>query len=209
MLDRLFKQRVLPVVVIDNADDAEPLAAALTAGGMEVIEITCRTPAAMEAIRRIKQSFPDVRVGAGTVVTPSQAHQCLEIGVDFGVAPGLNPDTVSLFQARGIPFIPGIMTPSEIERGLSLGCNLLKFFPAKAAGGTAMLKSLAAPYAPLGVRFCPTGGIGPETMGDWLRIPCVSVIGGSWIATREQIGAGDWETITRQAADALASVPAG
>jgi len=202
--EKLLQHPVIPVIVIDDADDAVPLAEALLAGGIAVIEVTCRTAAAPEALARIRQALPEMLLGAGTVVTPEQARMCLEAGVDFGLAPGLNPETVQLFHDGGTLFIPGVMTPSEIERGLSLGCRLLKFFPAVAAGGPGMLKNLAAPYAPLGLRFCPTGGISLQNMNDYLSLPVVAAIGGSWLATREQIAAGQWAAITRQAKKALA-----
>ena len=203
MLNELLKRPVIPVIVIDDAADAEPLAEALLAGGMDVIEVTCRTAAAPEALARIKRAFPEMLLGAGTVVTEQQAKMCLDTGVDFGLAPGLNPDTVRLFQANGTLFIPGVMTPSEIEAGLKLGCQLLKFFPAGAAGGVNMLKNLGAPYASLGVRFCPTGGLNLENMNDYLALPIVSAIGGSWIATKQQIADKQWGVITKQVAEAL------
>jgi len=204
MLNKLLKRPVIPVIVIDDANDAEPLAEALLAGGMDVIEVTCRTVAAPEALARIKKAFPDMLLGAGTVVTPDQVQMCLDIGVDFGLAPGLNPETVKRFQAAGTLFIPGVMTPSEIEQGLMLGCQFLKFFPAAAAGGTHMLKNLGAPYASHGLRFCPTGGISLDNMNDYLSLPIVSAIGGSWLATQKQIAAKDWGTITNQVKAALA-----
>lgn len=204
MLHKLLKRPVIPVIVIDNANDAEPLAEALLKGGMDVIEVTCRTAAAPEALARIKKSFPEMLLGAGTVVTPNQAKMCIDTGVSFGLAPGLNPDTVKFFQENNTLFIPGVMTPSEIEQGLSLGCKLLKFFPAGTAGGVNMLKNLAAPYAPLGVRFCPTGGVSLENMNDYLSLPVVSAIGGSWLATKQQIADKQWDVITDQVKSALA-----
>jgi 2-dehydro-3-deoxyphosphogluconate aldolase/(4S)-4-hydroxy-2-oxoglutarate aldolase len=203
MLNELLKRPVIPVIVIDNANDAEPLAEALLAGGMDVIEVTCRTAAAPEALARIIKSFPEMMVGAGTVVTRDQAQMCIDVGVSFGLAPGLNPDTVEFFQQNNTLFIPGVMTPSEIEQGLSLGCQLLKFFPAGAAGGVNMLKNLGGPYASQGVRFCPTGGISLDNMNDFLSMPVVSAIGGSWLATRKQIADKAWDVITQQVKDAL------
>lgn len=203
MLNELLKRPVIPVIVIDDANDAEPLAEALLEGGMDVVEVTCRTPDAPEALARIKKAFPEMLVGAGTVVTRDQAQMCIDTGVDFGLAPGLNPDTVTFFQASETLFIPGIMTPSEIEQGLALGCRMLKFFPAGAAGGVKMLKNLAAPYSPLGVRFCPTGGLNLDNMNDYLSLPFVSAIGGSWLATRQQIADNQWDIITAQAKNAL------
>ena len=204
MLNELLKRPVIPVIVIDDANDAEPLAEALLAGGMDVIEVTCRTAAAPEALARIKKAFPDMLLGAGTVVTEEHAKMCIDTGVSFGLAPGLNPDTVKYFQANDTLFIPGVMTPSEIEAGLKLGCTMLKFFPAGAAGGVKMLKNLAAPYGPFGVRFCPTGGVNLDNMNDWLSMPVVSAIGGSWLATKQQIADKQWATITQQVKDALA-----
>ena len=208
MLNELLKRPVIPVIVIDNANDAEPLAEALLKGGMDVIEVTCRTAAAAESLKRIKKAFPEMMVGAGTVVTLDQAKMCIDVGVSFGLAPGLNPDTVKFFQAAKTLFIPGVMTPSEIEQGLALGCKMLKFFPAGAAGGVNMLKNMAAPYASFGVKFCPTGGISLDNMNDWLALPMVSAIGGSWLATQKQIAAKEWGVITEQVKSALAKAGA-
>ena len=204
MLNELLKRPVIPVIVIDDANDAEPLAEALLAGGMDVIEVTCRTAAAPEALRRIKKAFPQMLVGAGTVVTPEQAQMCIDAGVSFGLAPGLNPETVKFFNRHNTLFIPGVMTPSEIEAGLALGCKMLKFFPAGAAGGISMLKNMSAPYVSLGVKFCPTGGVNLDNMNEWLSVPVVSAIGGTWLATKEQIAGKQWDVITGQVKAALA-----
>ena len=206
MLNELLKRPVIPVIVIDNANDAEPLAEALLKGGMDVIEVTCRTAAAPEALKRIKKSFPEMLVGAGTVVTPEQAKMCVDVGVSFGLAPGLNPDTVKFFQQNKTLFIPGVMTPSEIEQGLALGCKMLKFFPAGAAGGVNMLKNMAAPYVSLGVKFCPTGGVSLDNMNEWLALPMVSAIGGTWLATQKQIADKQWDVITANVKAALAKI---
>ncbi len=203
MLDRLLKQPVIPVIVIDDANDSEALAEAILKGGMDVIEVTCRTAAAPEALARIKKAFPEMLVGAGTVVTPDHAKMCIDTGVSFGLAPGLNPSTVKYFQDNTTLFIPGIMTPSGIEQGISMGLSLLKFFPAGAAGGVSMLKSMSAPYAPLGVKFCPTGGVNLDNMNDYLSLPVVSAVGGSWLATKQQIADKQWSTITKQVKDAI------
>jgi 2-dehydro-3-deoxyphosphogluconate aldolase/(4S)-4-hydroxy-2-oxoglutarate aldolase len=208
MLNELLKRPIIPVIVIEDAADAVPLADALLAGGMDVIEITFRTAAAADAIRAIRQARPDMLVGAGTVVTTEQADRALAAGVSFGLAPGLNPRTVKTFQDAGTLFIPGVMSPSEIEQGLEFGCKLLKFFPAGAAGGVPMLKALGGPYASQGLQFCPTGGINLENMNDYLSLPIVSAIGGSWLATKQQIADKDWERITNQAKAALAAVQA-
>lgn len=204
MLDELLKRPIIPVIVIEDAVDAEPLAEALLEGGIDVIEVTFRTVAAAEAITRIAKKFPDMLLGAGTVLTTEQADRAIDAGAGFGLAPGLNPEVVEHFQSRGGVFIPGVMTPTEIERGLGLGCTLLKFFPAGAAGGVPMLKALAGPYASQEVKFCPTGGINPDNMTDYLSLPIVAAIGGSWLATSRQIADKNWATITKQAREARA-----
>jgi 2-dehydro-3-deoxyphosphogluconate aldolase/(4S)-4-hydroxy-2-oxoglutarate aldolase len=202
-LEQKLTQPILPVVVIEDAEKAVPLARAMQAGGLGVIEITFRTAAAADAIRAIKSEVPEMVVGAGTVVRPTQVQAAIDCGVDFGLAPGLNPETVQTFQKHGIPFIPGVMTPSDIEAALQMDCSYLKFFPAGAAGGVAMLKAMAAPYKSHGVKFCPTGGLNLDNMNDYLSMPEVFAIGGSWLATAKQIEAGDWDTITQQVSDAL------
>ena len=204
MIERLTKCAVIPVIVIEDENDAEPLAEALLEGGMDVIEVTCRTAAAPAALARIIRFFPQMLVGAGTVVTREQAQECVDLGVSFGVAPGCNPETVRLFQSNDVPFIPGVLSPSEIESAFGLGCTLLKFFPAGAAGGPKLLRALAGPYAPLGVRFCPTGGVNVDNMNEYLSMPQVFAVGGSWIASKRQIAEKQWSVITRQTRDALA-----
>jgi len=204
VIERLTARAVIPVIVIEDEHHAEPLAEALLEGGLDVIEVTFRTTAAAGALVRIIRAFPDMLVGAGTVVTREQAQQCIDLGVSFGVAPGFNPETLRLFQASNVPFIPGVLSPSEIEAAFGHGCSLLKFFPAGAAGGPAMLRALAAPYAPLGVRFCPTGGVTPDNMSEYLSLPEVFAVGGSWIASKRQIAEEQWSVITRQAREALA-----
>ena len=203
MLESLLQQPVIPVIVIEDARDAEHLAESLLNGGMDVIEVTFRTEAAAEAITRIRKAFPEMLVGAGTVVTTEQAERAIDAGISFGLAPGLNPEIVNHFQSNEILFIPGVMTPSEIEQGLSLGCNLLKFFPAGVLGGVKMLKALSGPYASQGVQFCPTGGVNLNNMNDYLSLPAVSAVGGSWLATKQQIADKKWEVITQQVKDAL------
>lgn len=198
MLDRLKVNPVIPVIVIDDENDACPLAEALLDGGMDVIEITFRTAAAAGSIRKIKKAFPDMLLGAGTVVTADKAQQALDAGVDFGLAPGCNPAIIRIFQQAGTLFIPGVMTPSDIESALSADCNLLKFFPAAQAGGVNMLKAMSAPYLSMGTKFCPTGGITLENMSEYLSLPMVSNIGGSWLATKQQIADKQWSVITRQ-----------
>jgi len=204
MIERLTRRPVIPVIVIEDENDAEPLAGALLAGGLDVIEVTFRTAAASAALVRIIRAFPEMLVGAGTVVTREQAQRCVDLGVSFGVAPGFNPETVRLFQESGVPFIPGVLSPSEIESAYGHGCTLLKFFPAGAAGGPTMLRALAEPYASLGVRFCPTGGVNVDNMNEYLSMSQVFAVGGSWIASKRQIVEKQWSVITQQTREALA-----
>ncbi|WP_029916844.1 bifunctional 4-hydroxy-2-oxoglutarate aldolase/2-dehydro-3-deoxy-phosphogluconate aldolase [Pelobacter seleniigenes] len=206
MINELKKRPIIPVIVIDDAADALPLAEALLEGGMDVIEVTFRTAAAAEAISLIGKKFPEMLLGAGTLLTEEQGQRALDAGIKFGLAPGLNPDVVNFFKAKNTLFIPGVMTPSEIEQGLALGCKLQKFFPAEAAGGIKMLKALAGPYASQGLQFCPTGGVSLANMNDYLALPIVSNIGGSWLATKQQIADKQWGAITAQVKDALAKV---
>ncbi|MGZ0707013.1 bifunctional 4-hydroxy-2-oxoglutarate aldolase/2-dehydro-3-deoxy-phosphogluconate aldolase [Coraliomargarita sp. W4R53] len=200
----LHKFPVIPVIVLDDANDAEPLAEALLAGGLNIIEVTFRTAAAAESIERIAKAFPEMQVGAGTVVTPEQAKRAIDAGSKFGLAPGTDPETIAYFNQQGVPFIPGIMTPSDIQAAVKAGCTSLKFFPAGAAGGTKLLKAMAAPYANLSIKFCPTGGVTLDNMNDYLSMPEVFAIGGTWLATKAQIQAKEWGTITQQVKDALA-----
>lgn len=199
----LHKFPVIPVIVLDRADDAVPLAEALLAGGLSIIEVTFRTEAAAESIERITKAFPEMQVGAGTVVTPEQAKQAIDAGSQFGLAPGTDPETIAYFRERGVPFIPGVMTPSDIQSAVKAGCTSLKFFPAGAAGGPKLLKAMSAPYGSLGVKFCPTGGVTLDNMLDYLSMPEVFAVGGTWLATKPQIQNGEWATITQQVKDAL------
>lgn len=201
-------ERVIPVIEIEDADKAAPLAEAMQNGGINILEITLRTPAALDAIKVIRSSFPDMLLGAGTVLTPGQANEVLQTGVDFGVSPSLNPDVVKIFGDKGLPFLPGVLSPTELEFAVKLGCDYLKFFPAGASGGPAFLKAISAPYANYGICFCATGGVTLDNMGDYLAVPLVNAIGGSWIATRQQIAKGDWDSIANQARQATSRLEA-
>jgi 2-dehydro-3-deoxyphosphogluconate aldolase / (4S)-4-hydroxy-2-oxoglutarate aldolase len=201
--ERLTRWRVVPVAVIDSVEDAVPLARALAQGGLPVIEITLRTPCALDCIRAIRRDCPDVLVGAGTVLEVSQVPAAIEAGARFGVSPGLNADVVRAASKQQLLFIPGIMTPSEVETGLGLGCRLLKFFPAEAAGGIKMLKALAGPYEPTGVRFIPLGGVSAANMTDYLGLPIVAAVGGSWMCERKLVREKKWTELTAIAAAAV------
>ena len=194
---------VVPVIVLDEVDQALPVAEALLEGGIRIIEITFRTAAAAGSIKTIAEKLPEMCVGAGTVVTPDQAKAALDSGSQFGLAPGCDPVTVGIFQEAGKPFLPGVMTPTELQQAYALGCDRLKFFPAGAAGGVPMLKSLSAPFTNLGVAFCPTGGVKPGNMRDYLDLPQVFAVGGTWIATRDHVSSGDWSAIRDNAREAM------
>jgi 2-dehydro-3-deoxyphosphogluconate aldolase/(4S)-4-hydroxy-2-oxoglutarate aldolase len=189
----LGRLRVVPVIVIDDAADAVPLGRALAEGGIPCAEITFRTAAAEDAIRRMASELPDVLVGAGTVLSPEQAARAMAAGAQFIVAPGFNRRVVDFCLERGVPVYPGVSTPTEIEAALEAGLRVLKFFPAEPLGGLPYLKAVAAPYA--GVGFMPTGGITPRNLGDYLAFPRVVACGGSWMAPAEWISAGAFDRI--------------
>ncbi|MBQ8605516.1 MAG: bifunctional 4-hydroxy-2-oxoglutarate aldolase/2-dehydro-3-deoxy-phosphogluconate aldolase [Clostridia bacterium] len=192
---------IVPVVKLDRADDAVPLAKALRDGGINCAEITFRTDAAEESIKRIAKEFPDMLIAAGTVLTPAQADAAMNAGAKFVVSPGLNPEVVKHCKEKGYPIIPGVCTPTEVEAALSLGLTYLKFFPAEAAGGVNMIKSMAAPYTM--VKFMPTGGINLKNVADYLGCKAVYACGGSWMVPADKIAAGDFDTIEKLTADAV------
>ncbi|HEV8560316.1 MAG TPA: bifunctional 4-hydroxy-2-oxoglutarate aldolase/2-dehydro-3-deoxy-phosphogluconate aldolase [Actinophytocola sp.] len=196
---------VIPVAVIDDAGTAVPVARALVAGGVAVIEVTLRTPAALDAIRRIADEVPGISVGVGTVTTPAQLEEAASAGASFVVSPGCTPRLLDAMTASGLPCLPGAATVSEMLTLLEHGFTELKFFPATAAGGLAYLRSVAAPLP--GLRFCPTGGLTPETAPDYLALPNVACVGGSWLTPADAIAAGDWTTIRSLAARAAALTP--
>jgi 2-dehydro-3-deoxyphosphogluconate aldolase/(4S)-4-hydroxy-2-oxoglutarate aldolase len=192
VVNRIAELKLIPMVVMDSADDAEPFGDALVKGGLPIAEITFRTPSAESAIRALAERG-DLLVGAGTVLTTEQADRAIDAGAQFIVAPGTNPKVVEHVLKRGLPMVPGVVTPSEIELAMSLGVPLLKFFPAETMGGIATLKALAGPYPD--VRFVPTGGITPELAPGYLRLKNVVACGGSWMAPRELMRAGRFDAI--------------
>ncbi|WP_405993675.1 bifunctional 4-hydroxy-2-oxoglutarate aldolase/2-dehydro-3-deoxy-phosphogluconate aldolase [Streptomyces sp. NBC_00986] len=192
---------VLPVVVIDDVADAVPLARALVAGGLPAIEVTLRTPGALEALRAIAGEVPGAVVGAGTVLTPGQVKECVRAGARFLVSPGWTELLLEAMQGAGVPFLPGVSTTSEVVALLERGVREMKFFPAQASGGTAYLKALAGPLPQ--ARFCPTGGIGVDSAPDYLALPNVGCVGGSWMIPADAVAARDWgriEVLAREAA---------
>jgi len=200
-LRRLGEIGIVPVVKIEKASDAVSLGKALLAGDLPVVEITFRTAAAEEAIRNITRELPALLVGAGTVLTVDQAKKAVAAGAKFIVSPGFNPKVVDWCVAQGVPVTPGISSPSEIEMGLERGLEVLKFFPAGAAGGLEFLKAISAPYA--GVQFMPTGGVEPSNLKDYLSFGRVHAVGGTWIAKEATISAGRFDEITRLAREAV------
>jgi len=200
-LGRILQQGpVIPVISIKNPEDAVPLAKALVAGGCHVLEITLRTAAAAEAAKRIQGEVPDAIVGLGTVVNASHFDLAEEIGVSFVVSPGLSPDLVERASGSDMPFLPGVMTPTEIISAYHHGFRLLKLFPAAIAGGVGMLKSLAGPFSE--ISFCPTGGISPDNVNEYLALNNVICVGGSWLARSDLIKEKDWDAITALSAQA-------
>jgi 2-dehydro-3-deoxyphosphogluconate aldolase/(4S)-4-hydroxy-2-oxoglutarate aldolase len=203
IFSRIAQLGIVPVIAIENADAAIPLADAFIEGGLPVVEITFRTAAAAEVIRKMARERPQLIVGAGTVLTLANLEAAKASGAAFAVAPGLNPQTVMQAQAMGLPFMPGVATPSDIELGLSLGCKLLKFFPAEANGGVNMIEALSAPYKHAGVRFMPTGGVNPANLESYLKLDTVAAVGGTWIAKKEDLAHGKWDDIRKRCKAAL------
>lgn len=204
IFDALSEYGVVPVIAIDDAKDALPLADALMAGGLPVAEITFRTSAAHAAIEQIAKHRPNLLVGSGTVLTEAQVDASREAGARFALSPGVDAAVLAHAAKVGMPFAPGIMTPSDLQVALRAGCDMVKFFPAMPAGGPAMLKNIAAPYLHTGVGFNPTGGVTLDNLGDWLSLDIVRAVGGTWIARSSDIAAGNWDTITENARAAVA-----
>ncbi|MBH53040.1 MAG: keto-deoxy-phosphogluconate aldolase [Opitutaceae bacterium] len=199
---KIKASKVVAVLVIDKAEHAVPVAQALIRGGLATMELTLRTPAALPALKAIREGVPEMLAGIGTILTTEQVDQVVEAGAAFGVAPGMNPIIIKHAQDRGLPFGPGIMTPSDIETAIELGCRTIKYFPAETSGGIKHLTGIAAPYIHLGLDFIPLGGLNANNMTDYLRSPLISAIGGSWIAKQDVINAEDWDTIEKNAREA-------
>lgn len=193
---------VIPVVVVDTVEQAVPVARALVAGGLPVIELTLRTPVALAAIRAIADEVPEITLGAGTVTTPELAKKAQDAGASFLVSPGATPRLLDGMLATGLAFLPGTATVSEVIAVLEYGVTQMKFFPAEASGGTAYLASVSTVVPD--ARFCPTGGIRPATAADYLALPNVGCVGGTWITPRAALDSGDWAAVTELAAEAAA-----
>ncbi len=201
MFKTIYDLGIIPVVAIDDADKAVPLAKALREGGLPAAEITFRTAAAEEAIRRISEECPDVLVGAGTVLTKEQCDRAIAAGAKFIVTPGFNPEMIAYIKSTGIPMMPGAATPGEMEQAMSMGLNNIKFFPAEANGGVAKLKALAGPYS--AAKWMPTGGVNTKNLNDYLSFDKILACGGTWIAKSSDIAEGNWDVITQNCKDAI------
>ena len=191
---------VIPVIVIDDIEQAVPLARALVDGGVRVLEVTLRTPVALDAIRAIAREVPDAIVGVGTISRVEHFEQAIQAGARFGVSPGLTRELIEAAHGSRLPLLPGVMTPSDVIRARNAGFFALKLFPAQQAGGIGMLKAMSGPFPD--VTFCPTGGVTPTSAPDFLALPNVGCVGGSWLTPPAMVKAGDWQEITALALDA-------
>ncbi|MEG2378401.1 MAG: bifunctional 4-hydroxy-2-oxoglutarate aldolase/2-dehydro-3-deoxy-phosphogluconate aldolase, partial [Clostridia bacterium] len=201
VLKQIGAYGVVPVVKIDNAADAVPLAKALVDGGLPVAEVTFRTDAAEDAIRAMAQAYPDMLLGAGTVLTTEQVDRAVNAGATFIVSPGLNPKIVKYCMDKGIPITPGCSNPSDIEAAIELGLDVVKFFPAEACGGLNAIKAMSAPYG--GIKFMPTGGVSDKNLDSYLAFPKILACGGSWMVKDALIKNGQWDEITRMTREAV------
>ena len=206
MIETLGKAGIIPVIVIEDAAQAVPLARALAKGGLPVLEVTFRTTAAAAAIAAIRREVPEAVVGAGTLLTVEQLKAAKAAGAVFGVAPGFDPAIVGAAKAEGLPFCPGIATASELSQALTAGCALVKFFPAEAAGGVKMIKNLLGAFRFTGVRFMPTGGINTGNVREYLAVPEIACCGGTWVVPKDALKAGDFAAIEKLASEAAAIV---
>lgn len=197
-----FTSRVVPVIVLQDPAHAVPLAHALLEGGIDVMEITLRSDAALKAIEAVAKAVPQMHTGAGTVTRVAEVQQVIDAGASFALSPGCTDALAAAVQAARLPFIPGVMTPGEVMRWREQGFSLMKLFPAAQAGGLGMLKALGAPIPD--VQFCPTGGVSPENLKDFLKLPNVAMAGGSWLTPADALAAGDWKKITQLAREAIA-----
>ncbi len=196
---RITDSGIIAVLVIEDAGDAVPVARALLKGGVAAMELTLRTPAAVEALKRIRKDVPEMLAGVGTILNPGQVREVAAAGAELGVAPGYNPRVVDAAKAAGLPFAPGIATASELEWALEKGCRILKFFPAEPNGGINYLKSMNGPYGYMGLRYIPLGGLTEDNLRSWFEQPFIMAVGGSWIAKKDLIADCNWDEISRRA----------
>ena len=206
IVETLGKAGIVPVIVIEREEQAVPLARALVKGGLPVLEVTFRTPAAAGAIAAIRREVPEAVLGAGTLLTPAMVKAAKAAGAVFGVAPGFDPVVLAAAKAEGLPMCPGIATASELSQALTAGCTMVKFFPAEAAGGVKMIKNLLGAFRFTGVKIMPTGGVNLQNVGDYLAVPEIVACGGTWIVPKDALASGDWAAIETLASDASALV---
>lgn len=199
LIKKIDDARIIAVLVVDEVKHAVPLASALLEGGIDTIELTLRTPVALEVARVIKKEVPQITLGFGTVLTVEQVKAVVDLGADFAVSPGCNPKIIAEAFKRGLSFAPGIMTPSDIEIAVQEGCRILKYFPAETSGGLRHLESMSAPYNYLGLKFIPLGGCNMNNAAAYLQSDLITAIGGSWVAKRSLIQAENWPAITNNA----------
>jgi len=199
LIKKIDSTGIIAVLIIDEVKHAVPLANALLAGGVDTIELTLRTQAALMAADAIKKQVPEITLGFGTVLTVDQVKAVVDFGADFAVSPGCNPKIIGEAFKQGLSFAPGIMTPTDIEIAVQEGCRILKFFPASSSGGMKHLESMSAPYNYLNLKFIPLGGCNMENASNYLKSDIISAIGGTWLAKRNLIQSEDWETISNNA----------
>jgi len=199
MVKKIDAAGIIAVLIVDELKHAVPLANALLKGGVDAIELTLRTPVAIEAARLIKKEVPEITLGFGTVLTTEQVKAVVDVGADFAVSPGCNPKIIAEAQKHNLSFAPGIMTPTDIEMAVAEGCRILKFFPAQTSGGMKHLQSMSAPYQYLGLKFIPLGGVNMSNAREYLESPLITAIGGSWVAKRQLIQNENWDAITANA----------
>lgn len=195
VIETLSRIKIVPVLVLEDVKSGLKMCEILAENGLPAAEITFRTAAAAEIIREATKNFPQLYLGAGTILNLRDLDRAFDAGAKFAVAPGFNPTVVKAAVSAGRPFAPGVCTPSEVEQAMELGCRLLKFFPAEAAGGVKMLKSIIAPYRHLGIRFMPTGGVTTANAADYLALKEVAAVGGTWLGKSDEIKAGNWSGI--------------
>jgi 2-dehydro-3-deoxyphosphogluconate aldolase/(4S)-4-hydroxy-2-oxoglutarate aldolase len=203
---QLYHSGVIAVLILDQVETAVPVARALLAGGVNCIELTLRTSVAFDCLKRIRAEVPEMTIGVGTILTPKQVEQAMQAGASFGVSPGMNPKVVAEASHIGLPFAPGVCTPTDIEMAISEGCRVFKFFPCEPSGGLPYLRSLSAPFLHLDVQFIPLGGVNASNAKIYLQEPAVLALGGSWLAPKELIASQNWDKIRELATDITETV---
>jgi 2-dehydro-3-deoxyphosphogluconate aldolase/(4S)-4-hydroxy-2-oxoglutarate aldolase len=206
LLEKLGKNPIVAGFSVENVKDAVPIAEALLEGGIHTIELTLRTEAGLKGLEEICKHVPEITVGVGTILTVDQLQTVSDLGADFGVAPGLNPKVIEASINANFPFAPGIMTPSELEQAISMGCRFVKFFPAESCGGIPYLKSISTPYNHLGIQYFPLGGVHAGNLNNYLALDAVLTVGGSWIVQNEQVREGNFKEISSRAAEAIQAI---